>query len=282
MSFHEKPVHYVESLTLKVLDLTEMRRFYTEVLGFEIIKEKEHEIILGIGGQGILVLQYSAELQAKTGRYAGLYHFAILLPNRKELGKMLVHLHENRIPLGSSDHQVSEALYLSDPEGNGIEIYRDREPDEWNWRGENVHMTVDPLDVEGVVQAAQTERWSGMPEGTVLGHIHLHVSDIQAAHEFYTEVLGFDLVASLGGQALFVSDGKYHHHIGLNIWNGTGIPALPKGTAGLAHYVIRVPDESAQRLVRERLQASGAELHTQGAVVETADPSGNKIHIVYA
>lgn len=282
MNFHEKPVHYVESLTLKVLDLPSMSQFYTKVLGFETIEEQANKTILGVGGKEILILEHAPELEPKTGRYAGLYHFAVLLPSRKELGKMLIHLHQQRIPVGSSDHHVSEALYLSDPEGNGIEIYRDREANEWEWRGEHVHMTVDPLDVEAVAQESEGEKWEGMPNGTVLGHIHLHVSDLQAAREFYTEVLGFGLVAGLGNQALFVSDGDYHHHIGLNIWNGTGIPALPDNTAGLSHYVIRVPDEQAQRLLQERLQAYGADLHEEGSTVTTADPSGNKIKIIYA
>ncbi|AUD12847.1 MULTISPECIES: VOC family protein [unclassified Planococcus (in: firmicutes)] len=282
MNFHQKPVHYVESLTLKVLDLKGMSRFYTEVLGFETIEQKERETILGVGGEEILTLQYAPEFKAKAGRFAGLYHFAVLLPNRKELGKILLHLHEQRIPIGSSDHQVSEALYLSDPEGNGIEIYRDREPGEWEWRGDQVHMTVDPLDVQEVAQASNGEKWSGMPAGTVLGHIHLHVSDLQAAHDFYTGAIGFGLVANLGNQALFVSDGNYHHHIGLNIWNGTGIPALPDQTAGLAHYVIRVADEQAQNAMRDRLQAYGADIHVDGAALETADPSGNRIRILTA
>ncbi|MDN5707898.1 MAG: VOC family protein [Planococcus sp. (in: firmicutes)] len=282
MNFHQKPVHYVESLILKVLDLKGMSRFYTEILGFEIIEEKESETVLGAGGEVILTLKSAPEFKAKAGRFAGLYHFAVLLPDRKELGKVLLHLHEQRIPIGSSDHQVSEALYLSDPEGNGIEIYRDREPGEWKWRGDQVHMTVDPLDVQEVAQASNGEKWDGMPAGTVLGHIHLHVSDLQAAHDFYTGAIGFGLVANLGNQALFVSDGNYHHHIGLNIWNGTGIPALPDHMAGLAHYVIRVADKQAQQAMHDRLQAHGAEVRTEGAALETADPSGNRIRILTA
>ena len=282
MNFHQKPVHYVESLILKVLDLKGMSRFYTEILGFDIIEEKESETVLGVGGEVILTLKSAPEFKAKAGRFAGLYHFAVLLPDRKELGKILLHLHELQIPIGSSDHQVSEALYLSDPEGNGIEIYRDREPGEWEWRGDQVHMTVDPLDVQEVAQASNGEKWDGMPAGTVLGHIHLHVSDLQAAHDFYTGAIGFGLVANLGNQALFVSDGNYHHHIGLNIWNGTGIPALPDHTAGLAYYVIRVADKQAQQAIHDRLQAQGAEVRMEGAALETADPSGNRIRILTA
>lgn len=282
MNFHEKPVHHVESLLLKVRDLPAMSRFYTEVVGFQKLSESEEQTVLGVGGKEILVLRTSPELQAKSGRFAGLYHFAILLPTRKDLGKILLHLHQQGIPAGSSDHLVSEALYFSDPEGNGIEIYRDREADEWEWRGDHVHMTVDPLDAEGVLRTSRGETWEGLPDGTVLGHIHLHVSDLEAARDFYTGPLGFELVSSLGNQALFIADGKYHHHIGLNIWNGTGIPALPEQMAGLGHYVIKVPDEQAQTKMRDRLQEFGAELRTEGGVLETADPSGNRIHIVYA
>ncbi len=281
MIFHEQSVKHVESLTLKVMDLEKMSRFYADMLGFEVLEQSAEEIVLGVNGQEMLKLEHSAAIHPKNGRFAGLYHFAILLPNRKELGKVLLHLHEQKIPLGSSDHRVSEALYFSDPEGNGIEIYRDREPAEWEWRGEQVHMTVDPLAVQSVAEAAQGELWGGMPAGTLLGHIHLHVSDLEAAHAFYTEALGFDVVARFGHQALFISDAGYHHHIGLNVWNGTGIPALPKDAAGLSHYVIRVP-ASARTAIEERLRLYGAEFHAEGNVLKTADPSGNRIHIVTA
>lgn len=281
MNFHQKPVTYTDEVGLKVLDLEGMKKFYQEIIGFQMVSEEEGEVRLGVDGKSLLKLTTGQALQPKQDRYAGLYHFAILLPSRKELGKILLHLHHQGIRLGSSDHLVSEALYLSDPEGNGIEIYRDRDPEEWNWHNGEVTMAVDPLDAEGVLGEADlsNESWSGMPAGTVIGHIHLHVSNLNEAQEFYTEGLGFQVVTSMGGQALFLSDQKYHHHIGLNVWNGIGIPALPEQTAGLDFYTLVFADEAKRSKTAERLRALGAEVTETERYWETHDPSGNTIRM---
>ncbi|RNF39169.1 VOC family protein [Planococcus salinus] len=281
MNFHQKPVTYVSEVGLKVIDLPKMTQFYKEVIGFEVISTEENQTSLGVDGTVLLVLETMEGFEPKNQRYAGLYHFAVLLPSRKELGKVLLHLHQLGIRLGSSDHLVSEALYLSDPEGNGIEIYRDREFEEWDWNGDEVRMAVDPLDAEGVVQAAQEagEVWNGMPSGTVMGHIHLHVSDLPAAQKFYAEGLGFEIMTSMGGQALFLGDQKYHHHIGLNVWNGIGIPALPEKTAGLGYYALMLEHEEKRRNVAERLKAVGAEVIDHENYLETTDPAGNHIRL---
>ena len=282
MNFHEKPVTYVGEVGLKVLDLKMMVQFYTETIGFELLSESDTEASLGAGGKTLLRLETFEGITPKAERFAGLYHYAILLPSRKELGKILVHLHNKGIRLGSSDHLVSEALYLSDPEGNGIEIYRDREPEAWGWDGDEVKMAVDPLDAQGVVQAAvdSGEVWSGMPADTVMGHIHLHVSDISETQKFYVDGLGFEILTSMGGQALFLGDQKYHHHIGVNVWNGIGIPALPEKTAGLHYYTLIFEDEAKRAKVAERLQQLGAKVENQGQYIETQDPSGNYIRLL--
>lgn len=281
MNFHQKPVTYTDEVGLKVLDLAGMKKFYQDIIGFQVVSENADEVRLGTDGKSLIRLTAREGLEPKQNRYAGLYHFAILLPSRKELGKILLHLHQQGIRLGSSDHLVSEALYLSDPEGNGIEIYRDRDPEEWNWNNGEVAMTVDPIDAEGVVQEAALsgESWSGMPPGTLMGHVHLHVSNLAEAEEFYTKGLGFEVVTSMGGQALFLSDQKYHHHIGLNVWNGIGIPALPEQAAGLDFYTLVFADEDKRRQTAERLRALGAEVTKAGAHWETHDPSGNKIRM---
>lgn len=281
MNFHTKPVTYVGEVGLKVLDLKEMTRFYKEVIGFELLEETESTAVLGAGGQALLKLETVEGLTPKKDRYAGLYHFAILLPDRKALAKILIHLHNSGIRLGSSDHLVSEALYLSDPEGNGIEIYRDREPEEWNWNGGQVDMAVDPIDAEGLVQTAQQagEVWQGMPAGTVMGHIHLHVSNLPEAQKFYVDGLGFEIVTSMGGQALFLADQKYHHHIGLNVWNGIGIPALPEKEAGLNYYTLVLEDEEKRSRLAEHLQTMGTEITEHENYLETTDPSGNHIRL---
>ncbi|MGI2328751.1 VOC family protein [Planococcus sp. YIM B11945] len=282
MNFHQKPVTHVAEVGLKVLDLEKMIAFYKEVLGFDLLVQTDNRAELGAGGNTLLVLEAIKGLVPKKDRYAGLYHFAILLPDRKELGKILIHLHQKGIHLGSSDHLVSEALYLSDPEGNGIEIYRDRDAEEWDWNNNAVIMAVDPIDGEGLVEEAQTsgETWKGMPSDTVMGHIHLHVSNLNAAERFYIDGLGFETVSAMGGQALFLADQKYHHHIGLNVWNGIGIPALPEKTAGLHYYSLKYGDESMRGKAAERLREMGAEVEEREEHLETKDPSGNFIRLL--
>lgn len=281
MNFHQKPVTYVAEVGLKVLDLEKMIQFYTETIGFVLLSRTEKKAELGVGGKTLLVLEAVDGLTPKSGRYAGLYHFAILLPNREELGKVLLHLHYQGIELGSSDHLVSEALYLSDPEGNGIEIYRDRDAEEWDWDNDEIRMAVDPLDAEGIVRAAQESggTWRGIPDGTVMGHIHLHVSDLAQAEQFYVDGLGFEVVTSMGRQALFIADQKYHHHIGLNVWNGVGIPALPEKTAGLNYYTLNVASEEKQKRIADQLRHIGAEVVEYGEYMETKDPAGNVIRL---
>ncbi|WP_422122085.1 VOC family protein [Planococcus sp. X10-3] len=281
MNFHQKPITYTDEVGLKVLNLGGMKKFYQETLGFQVISESANEVRLGTDGKSLIRLTATEGLKPKSGRYAGLYHLAILLPNRKELGKILLHLHQQGIRVGSSDHLVSEALYLSDPEGNGIEIYRDRDPQEWSWSNGEVAMAVDPIDAEGILREAglANENWSGMPAGTVMGHVHLHVSNLAEAQNFYTEGLGFEVVTSMGGQALFLADQKYHHHIGLNIWNGIGIPALPENEAGLDFYTLVFENEAKRGEVTERLRTLGAQVTEGDSHWETRDPSGITIRL---
>ncbi|PSL40453.1 catechol 2,3-dioxygenase [Planomicrobium soli] len=281
MNFHQKPVTYVAEVGLKVLDLERMIQFYTETIGFELLSRTEKKAGLGAEGKTLLVLETIDGLMPKSERYAGLYHFAILLPNREELGKVLLHLHYRGIELGSSDHLVSEALYLSDPEGNGIEIYRDRDAEEWDWDNDEIRMAVDPLDAEGIIRAAQESggTWQGIPDGTVMGHIHLHVSDLAQAEQFYVDGLGFEIVTSMGRQALFIADQKYHHHIGLNVWNGVGIPALPEKTAGLNYYTLNVAAEEKRKRIVDQLRHIGSEVVEYEKYMETKDPAGNVIRL---
>lgn len=281
MNFHKKPITYVGEVGLKVVDIKKMKKFYQEIIGFDVISEDQNHVELGAGGKVLVKLELMEGITPKQGRYAGLYHFAILLPTREDLGKILVHLHQQGIQLGSSDHLVSEALYLSDPEGNGIEIYRDREPEQWNWSNDEVSMTVDPIDAQGLVEAAQksSEPWKGMPAATVMGHIHLHVSNLVEARDFYVNGLGFEVVSSLGGQALFLADQKYHHHVGMNVWNGIGIPALPDKEAGL-HYYTLIMEEDKRNELAKKLQALGTEIVEHDNYWEVKDPSGNAVRLL--
>jgi catechol 2,3-dioxygenase len=216
----------------------------------------------------------------KPARATGLYHFAILTPTRLALARSLRRLAEAQWPLsGASDHLVSEALYLDDPDGNGIEVYRDRPRDEWPRVGGKIRMATDPLDFDGVI--AELERddqpWDGLQPETTIGHVHLHVADLRAAEAFYHGVLGFDIITNYGGSALFVSAGGYHHHLGLNTWAGVGAPPAPPDAAGLRRFAIALPDADALETVAARVRAAGIAAEQTEAGLTLRDPSQNGV-----
>ncbi|WP_392455399.1 VOC family protein [Chryseomicrobium aureum] len=282
MNFHQKPTTFVASVAINVTDLKRSLDFYTRVIGFQISSQTESDATLTANGRDVLLTLVQPErVTPKQPRTTGLYHFAILLPTRQSLASIVPHLVNQGVQLGSSDHLVSEALYFADPDGNGIEIYRDRLPEEWTWHGDSVEMTVDPLNFEDLLTKETVEEWTGLPANTVMGHIHLHVDDIGRAEAFYTQGLDFEVVTRYGHQALFISDNRYHHHIGLNVWNGVGAPQPAKHSAGLVHYTLDVQDADKQQQLAERLQAFGARVDWNENILITADAAGNEIHIVY-
>ncbi|AJD89857.1 glyoxalase [Jeotgalibacillus malaysiensis] len=271
MTFHSPPATFVEEVALNVTDLERSVQFYTQIIGFKVLSENKKEVQLTADGQTPLLKLIQPEgASPKQPRTTGLYHFAILLPTRGDLAAIIEHLAAHKIQLGASDHLVSEALYLSDPDGNGIEIYRDREKEEWEWSRNEVKMTVDPLDFEAVL-GADHGQFNQLPEDTKMGHIHLHVASLSEAEAFYRK-LGFEPVCRYGQQALFISTEKYHHHIGLNIWNGAGAPAPSEESAGLVHYTLIYPDEAALKAAAEQ---TGAKQVEAGWFVQ--DPSKNGI-----
>ncbi|HLR51736.1 MAG TPA: VOC family protein [Candidatus Avamphibacillus sp.] len=280
MASHDKGNTYVGEVTLKVQDLDRMLTFYKEMIGFQVLEQTEGKAILTANGKtALLSLEQREDLQPKQQRTAGLYHFALLLPNRSDLAKVLIHLAKNNVQLGASDHSVSEAIYLSDPEGNGIEIYSDRPEDTWTWNNGEVGMVTEPLDAENLIQEAKGESWNGLPVGTVMGHIHLHVSNLQETEKFYHEGLGFESVLQFGSQALFMSTGKYHHHIGLNTWAGAGVPASPENSPGLKQFILEYPDEEKRNQAVENLKNIGADVREESGIIRTTDPSGNVIQL---
>ena len=276
------PAARVGLLSLGVADLERSVTFYRDALGFAVLERSEEHATLGAGDHPILLL--TGESGARPwphDRYAytGLYHFAILVPTRADLGRWLRHWIELGLPLpGQGDHLVSEALYLSDPDGNGIEIYRDRPRSEWRWINGRVQMATDPVDIQGVLEEAQRENqpWTGMAPGTRLGHMHLQVGDIPQAEAFYHGVLGFDIVAYMPS-ALFVSAGGYHHHIGMNTWHSRGAGPAPAGIAGLRFYTIELPSEEARAAVVARVRGAGHDVSESGGVVAVEDPWQNTI-----
>ncbi|PAE36695.1 VOC family protein [Bacillus sp. 7884-1] len=281
MGFHTKPTTFVGHVKIKVENLERSLKFYQDVLGFDILEQSISTVKLTSDGKvSILSLEQPDQVIPKQGRTTGLYHFAILLPERTDLANIVIHLVNKGIKFGSSDHLVSEALYLNDPDGNGIEIYIDRDPSEWRWKGEEVAMTVDPLDFENLLTIVKPgEKWKGMPEGTVMGHIHLHVSELKRTEEFYVKGLGFDVVNRYGGQALFLSAGKYHHHIGLNTWNGAGAPTPSLNSVGLESFTLILPNDEVRNKCVSNLKKIGAHVMEVNHSFITHDPSGNKVEL---
>jgi catechol 2,3-dioxygenase len=271
----------VGPVTLAVADLRRSEQFYSEVLGLRAHTRGAGRLALGAGGaRPIVQLIEQPGARPKPARATGLYHFAILVPSRLALARSLRRLAEQRYPIsGASDHLVSEALYLDDPDGNGIEIYRDRPRDQWPHTGREVRMAVDPLDIDGVLGelAGDTQPWDGLDPATTLGHMHLHVADLGAAEAFYCGVLGFEIMQRFGGSALFVAAGGYHHHIGLNIWAGAGAPPAPPESAGLRHYVVRLPSQPALDEVLARVRAADLPLEQTDAGWLLRDPSSNGV-----
>jgi catechol 2,3-dioxygenase len=183
---------------------------------------------------------------------------------------------------GFADHLVSEAIYLADPDGNGIEIYRDRPRQEWPYVDGRLQMGTEPLDVDGLLAAAGADRDGGLPEGTRMGHVHLQVSNLDDAERFFREAIGFDLVMRYGSSAAFLSAGGYHHHIAVNTWAGAGAPAPPSGSIGLRHVVVRVPSPAALAGVRASLEAAGVPIEENEHSLAAPDSSGNLIVVTVA
>ncbi len=276
------PATNVGLLALSVADLKRSVDFYTGPIGLALLAQGPGSATLGVAGQPLLLLseRTGAAPWPRGGRsYTGLYHFAILLPTQAALGAWLRHWLDLGLPVpGQGDHLVSEALYLEDPDGHGIEIYRDRPRSEWTWRGGQVQMATDPVDLRGLLNEAARAggTWQGLPAGTRLGHLHLQVGDIPQATAFYRDILGFDIVAAMP-TALFVSAGGYHHHIGMNVWHSQGAAGAPESSVRLRFFTIDLPNEAARAAVVERLRAADIPYQTAGGAIVARDPWGNTL-----
>ena len=249
----------IARVDLTVRDLDREVRFYRDALGLRVLREEEAHAELGADAP-IVGLHADPAAPPRPRVAPGLYHMAILLPTREALGGMLRRLAPQRVLEGASDHAVSEALYLSDPEVNGIEVYADRPRDAWPRAGEGIAMTTQSMDVDGVLAAAK-EPLREAPDGTRMGHVHLQVGDVPAAEAWYRD-LGFDVTARYGPQASFLSAGGYHHHVAVNAWNSRGAPPARGDELGLRSYTIEVPGLREAR--------------------EARDPAGNVVRLVRA
>ena len=277
---------HIGSVHLDVADVTRSLEYYRDVLGFRVTKQETSAAgttaSLAAQDDDTTLIQLHEQRGAnpvpRTGRL-GLYHFAILLPNRAALGRFVVHLAARRVPAGMSDHLVSEAIYLRDPDGLGIEVYADRPRDSWRWTGGELAMTTEPLDVDDLVAAAGDIPWAGMPAGTTVGHVHLHVGDLPTAADFYHAALGLDAVVWRYPGALFLSAGGYHHHLGLNTW-AAGAPAAREGDARLREWELVLPDADAVGRAVDGLERAGHRVERGADGVRVADPWGTTLRLV--
>jgi catechol 2,3-dioxygenase len=235
---------------LIVTQLDRSVAFYQDAIGLQVHRRDDHEAVLGAGDDDVLVLVEEPAAR-RAGRHSGLYHVALLFPSRAELARAVHRLAVTRTPIdGASDHGVSEAIYLPDPDGNGLELYADRPREQWPppQPGEKVGMFTAALDVQGLLASLGDEPViARAAPGVRVGHVHLHVSDLDAAVAFYSRELGLDVMTTLGGVAAFLSWNGYHHHVGLNTWRGVGIPDKPADAVGLAAFTVIGDDDAAPR-----------------------------------
>jgi len=257
MSTASAPVE-IGRVALTVRDIDRTAAFYETVIGLRPIAAEGGLRTLGAGGRVLLELRADPAAGPVNPREAGLFHTAFLLPSRADLGAWLVHVAGARVALqGASDHLVSEAIYLADPEGNGIEVYVDRPREDWPREGGRIRMVTEPLDLHALAAAARSP-WEGAPEGTVVGHVHLQVGDVAEAEAFYHGRLGFDIVTHYPGAAFF-GTGGYHHHLAANVWNSRGAGKRSEGAAGLAGVELLAAPGEHDRLVAALAGAGGAD-----------------------
>jgi catechol 2,3-dioxygenase len=269
---------HIGRVRLRVGDLERALAFYRGVLGLSVRKDEGSTLMLG----DLLVLEEHPGIARRPGRpvTTGLYHVALLVPDRRELGRSLMGLRQAGYPLrGMSDHAVSESLYLDDPDGNGLEIYADRPRSTWPVRDGVVQMTVDPMDVAAVVAAGRErpEPWTGLSPQTVIGHVHFTVSELEPAVGFYRDVIGFDVMMRIPS-LVAVSAGGYHHHLNLNTWAGEGAVRDSDQVAGLSGWELRVPEENARNALIERVTRAGALMPSSNGAT-ARDPDGVKVEI---
>jgi catechol 2,3-dioxygenase len=272
------------TVELGVSDLATSLDYYHTVIGLETLEASDGRASLGVPGRELLVLVEEPGARSARG-HTGLFHFALLVPQRADLARWLAHAARDRVRLeGLSDHNVSEAIYLRDPDSHGIEIYADRPRSIWEGQVAG-RMTTLPLDVDdllGLLDDPGAEPFDGLEAGTVMGHVHLCVASIADTIAFYRDVVGFGLMAQLGNQAAFLSAGGYHHHLGGNTWESAGASPAPPGTARLLHATIVLPDSTERDRLVARLETAGQPVSSEGSDPAAVDPSGNRLVLTLA
>lgn len=273
----------IGKIELFIADLQHSLKFYQDALGFQLLNQIEHQAVLGAGKSGLVVLNEIPGAR-KVNQTTGLYHFAVLLPDRISLARLLYAMAEKEVEIqGAADHGVSEALYLEDPDGNGIELYADRRKHEWP-RDDigKLQMGTEELDIDDLLLElrGKLEPWQGLPQATTIGHIHLRVSDLAATEHFYREIMGFELTQRYGSGALFFSSAGYHHHVGANTWGSAGAPPPPSDASGLRWFELIIHDLADYDALRHRLQDAGIASETTSTGQLIRDPSQNAILLI--
>ena len=269
-------------VALKVNDLKKMTQFYQEALGLDLMEEKENSVVLGVAADNTpLVELIQLAEPSNRKRTTGLFHLAILLPTRADLGSILYHLLTKKYGIdGASDHGYSEAIYFNDPEGNGIEIYRDKELSAWDVRPDGkIEGVTEAMDADGVI-GAMVKIYDGIPAGSIMGHVHLTVHDLVETQQFYENVLGISLKSDFFGQAKFFAAGNYHHHIGSNMWAGKHLPAAEENQPGLAYFTWVVADNVAYEALKGRLVQAEVSFEEKDNTLIFKDNSSIEIHAV--
>ena len=266
-------------VVLTVANADSQASFYRDAIGLRELRRDGEIVELGVPGsdEPLVTLVERPGAPPRPPRTTGLFHLALLVPDRAELARALRRVTEAGYRFtGASDHLVSEALYLHDLEGNGIEIYRDRPREEWSRVGGELQMATLPLDLDGVLASAPDgETGAGMTSGTRIGHVHLQIASIPEAEDFYVGALGFDAMVRGYPGALFVSAGGYHHHLGLNTWAGEGAPAPPPDARGLRSFTVVLPDGAALAATLDAAAAAGVDVDLADGRATVTDPSGN-------
>ncbi len=274
----------VGPVRLRVADLDRMTGFYRDAIGLSQVAADGDLVRLGVRPDEPLVeLLGDPDAPRPSVRSSGLFHLAVLVPSRPELARAIRRVIDSDWSFtGASDHLVSEAMYLDDPEGNGIEIYRDRPRDEWPRLDGTIQMATEPLDLGGVMAEEPAGSTAPMPDGTVIGHVHLSVADLDAAERFHHGLVGFDVTVRGYPGALFLSAGGYHHHLGLNTWRSRGTPAPAPGALGLDRFQVTLPDAGALQAIALRLATAGVEVDEVDGGRLATDPSGIRVLLVAA
>jgi len=273
------PLH-IGAVSLKTRNLEALAAFYGEALGLSVMRREERGATLGAGGVPLVELELQPAARPDDPREAGLYHTALLMPTRADLARWLHRVARRKVALtGASDHAVSEAFYLDDPDGNGVEVYCDRPAESWEWTGDDLKITTDPLDIDAILrEVPANSSYLGAPDGLRIGHVHLRVGEVGRAEAFYRDGLGLDVTRRRHG-ASFMSSGRYHHHIAANVWHSAGAAVRDPDRAGLSLLVLEAADANTLAEIRARLARGGIPFRESSAGIETSDPWGTRLRI---